>query len=74
MKAAVDDSDYYNVTVNLVVKKGSDFAAAWKPKEPAQALPQTQTQEQTTLQTAVEDQLSDEQALSIGSLNEQRKV
>ena len=28
----MDDSDYYNVTVNLVVKKGSDYAA-WKPKE-----------------------------------------
>jgi len=63
----MDDSDYYNVTVNLVVKKGSDYAA-WKPKELAQA--PTPTQEQTTLQTAVED----EQALSVGSLNEQRKL
>ena len=28
MLASMDDADYYNVTVNLVVKRGSDFAAA----------------------------------------------
>ena len=64
-----DDSDYYNVTVNLVVKKGSEYAA-WKPKEPAPA----QTQEQTTLQTAAEDQAQEVAQLSVGSLNEQRRA
>lgn len=51
----MEDADYYNVTVNLVVKKGSDYVPAWKPKELAQV--QAQTQEQTTLQTAAEDQV-----------------
>jgi len=32
----MDDSDYYNVTVNLVIKRSSDYAANQHQKELAQ--------------------------------------